>query len=566
MLGVVEGHEPGTCDHAERVLLGVLRVRFGEVRREREARQRVEVAARLLRELLDDRRVQLHLARRGEELEARLLVLLRHVGNLQVLHLLAEVAELHAERRHLVVHHVLVLRTPPLVGEAKALGKPVPELVVIAEVDVGAAFEALEDGHAASHAHLLDVHGRVTDAAALEPRRRGQHVVGQRRRRRHEVIVHDEQIKALQRFMHELRVAEREHRVVRLHDACLDGVGVAADHLAEHRRRVAVGIEARVGLRDDVPALEGEARVHVVADHLVALLLGEGVVREVHVLGVAAVARHGQLVAADLVDVARDGAQDGLALNRARGVEAAAVAALLAPRQAGGLGRRVHASRLADLVGGNPGDFRDLLDGIFRRALFQLVKAVTPFLDELMVVEVLLDDHVDHAEGECRIGAGADLQEEIGLLGDLAETGVDDDELRAALLHVAQGPLPVQKLGRSRVAAPQNDEVSALPVRLIGAEAAVGARLEPHVGAVADGAVAAGVRRAEQVGELVVQVGLRAVCSLEEAQGFGSVLVAKIGKALGHFVKGLVPGDFLPLAASAFADSLEGSLQAVGVV
>ena len=44
MLGVVEGHEPGARDHAERVLLGVLRVRFGEVRREREARQRVEVA------------------------------------------------------------------------------------------------------------------------------------------------------------------------------------------------------------------------------------------------------------------------------------------------------------------------------------------------------------------------------------------------------------------------------------------------------------------------------------------------------------------------------------------
>ena len=176
-----------------------------------------------------------------------------------------------------------------------------------------------------------------------------------------------------------------------------------------------------------------------------------------------------------------------------------------------------------------------------------------------MIVEVFLDDHVDHAEGERRVGAGADLQEEVSLLGNLAEAGVDDDELRAALLHVAQCPLPIQKLGCSRVAAPQNDEVSALPVRFIGAEAAVGARLEPHVGAVADGAVAASVRRAEQVGELVVQVGLRAVRSLEEAQGLGAVFVAKIGKALGHFVEGLVPGDLFPLAASALADALEGS-------
>ncbi len=68
----------------------------------------------------------------GEELKSRLLVFLRHIGNLQVLHFFAEVAKLHAEGRHLVVHHVLVLRTPPLVGEAKALGKPVPELVIVA--------------------------------------------------------------------------------------------------------------------------------------------------------------------------------------------------------------------------------------------------------------------------------------------------------------------------------------------------------------------------------------------------------------------------------------------------
>ena len=63
-----------------------------------------------------------------------------------------------------------------------------------------------------------------------------------------------------------------------------------------------------------------------------------------------------------------------------------------------------------------------------------------------------------------------------------------------------------------------------------------------------------------------MQVGLRAVRSLEEAQGLGSVLVAKIGKALSHLVEGLVPGDLFPLAASALADALEGPLQAVGVV
>ena len=107
---------------------------------------------------------------------------------------------------------------------------------------------------------------------------------------------------------------------------------------------------------------------------------------------------------------------------------------------------------------------------------------------------------------------------------------------------------------------PHKRRVGALPVRFIGA-AAVGARLEPHVEAVADGAVAASVRRAEQVGELVVQVGLRAGTFPRGSTGSRPVLVAEIGKALAFFVEGLVPGassSHWPLRA--LADALEGPL------
>ena len=152
------------------------------------------------------------------------------------------------------------------------------------------------------------------------------------------------------------------------------------------------------------------------------------------------------------------------------------------------------------------------------------------------------------------------------MLGHLAVARVDDDELGAALLHVLERPLPVEQLGCGGIATPEHHEVGALPVRLVGAEAAVGAGLQPHVGAVADGAVAAGVGTAEQVRELVVQVRLGAVRTLEEAERLGAVLVPQRSQALRHLVERLIPGDLLPFALAALARALERLLQAVGVV
>ena len=87
-----------------------------------------------------------------------------------------------------------------------------------------------------------------------------------------------EQIEVLKCFDYQLGVGERHDRVVCLNDERLDGIRVARNHLAEHQWRVGVGIERWVGLGDDVPALEGQAGEDIVSNHLVALLLGQGVV------------------------------------------------------------------------------------------------------------------------------------------------------------------------------------------------------------------------------------------------------------------------------------------------
>ena len=563
VLGVVERQEARTRDHDERVDALPLGMLLHARRRVLERRQRVEGQPGLARQVLDDRGIQLHLARRREELVAGFLVLLELLLAGHVLHVAVELLVREPHGRQLEVQHVLGLRAPPLVLLAQADGQAVEELVVVAEVHVGAALEALQHARLRAEVHGAVVHHGVAVVRALEPRGGRQRVVGQRRGRRHEVVVHHQEVQVHEGLYHELRVRERHDRVVGLHDEGLHRIGVAVAHGAEQKRRVAVRVERRVGLRDDVPALEREAGEAVVADHLVALLLRERVV----LVERRGEARRGrQLVAALLVDVSRDGAQDGLAADGTGGVDAARVAALLPPRQASRLRGGVHAGRLADLIGGYPGDLGHLLGRVVLGALLELLEPHAPLVHELVVVEILLDDHVDPAECERRVGAGADLQEQIGLLGHLAEARVDDHELGAALLAVRVHPVPQKRLRCDGVAAPQHYEVGVHPVRLIGAEAAVGAGLEPHVAGVADGAVAARVRAAEQVRELVVQPAPRARRALGEGERLGPVLVAQLGQLVGYLVERLVPGDLLPLAAAALAHALERLLQAVRVV
>ena len=76
---------------------------------------------------------------------------------------------------------------------------------------------------------------------------------------------------------------------------------------------------------------------------------------------------------------------------------------------------REHAGSSDDLLLGNPGHLLNLIEGELAGALGQLVKAVGPALDEVMVVEVLVNDDLDHREGESSVGARAQLQVDVGV-------------------------------------------------------------------------------------------------------------------------------------------------------
>ena len=188
--------------------------------------------------------------------------------------------------------------------------------------------------------------------------------------------------------------------------------------------------------------------------------------------------------------------------------------------------------------------------GLFRREFFDVrlvgFKAVRPFLDEGLVVEVLLDEHAAHARDQGGVGPDAGLQVNVRDLGRLRAAGVDRDDLAAAVLRGHDRLPPVEGLrpnvrreneidlgvGRGRAAV-----VGAAEVEFFGhhaARAAPNRRLRAPSGGteVARQAVDRGTR-------------LLRVASVEH-HALGAVLLARREHLRRDHLVGLVPTDAHP--------------------
>ena len=82
-----------------------------------------------------------------------------------------------------------------------------------------------------------------------------------------------------------------------------------------------------------------------------------------------------------------------------------------------------------------------LSTGYSLHALLELVEALHPLGDELLVVDAFVDDHVEHAERERAVGAGPQLQVMGRAAGHPGVARIDRDDLRAAL-HAVDDPVP----------------------------------------------------------------------------------------------------------------------------
>ena len=239
---------------------------------------------------------------------------------------------------------------------------------------------------------------------------------------------------------------------------------------------------------------------------------------------------------------------------------------------------RVEAGNLNEQVLVDPADLGDLARRVLLHALGQLVETVAPLLDELVVVQVLVDDDVEHAQRQRRVGAGAQAQPVLGLRREPGELRVDNDQLAPAL-HRLDQPVAQERIGiaHDRVATPVENALRSHPILIC--LVAVLAELR-HVGhpLVAHDDVAQ--RRARQharvarqkaqrkvgaakVGVLIVGNYLRHVTTGADHRddGLRATLLLELAHVLLDDVVRLVPADALPLVLAALAGALQRILE-----
>ena len=140
----------------------------------------------------------------------------------------------------------------------------------------------------------------------------------------------------------------------------------------------------------------------------------------------------------------------------------------VAQAQEGALGAAVEPGEGHDLGLGQAGDRR----GPGRRAgaqmALQLVRRVAVAGEIVPVGEALVEQHVHHAAGQRPVGARAQCQMHVGLLGRAGAVGVDHDQLRPALLPGAGDVAHQVDVGVDRVGAPDHDQIGVRPISVAG--------------------------------------------------------------------------------------------------
>ena len=254
-----------------------------------------------------------------------------------------------------------------------------------------------------------------------------------------------------------------------------------------------------------------------------------------------------------------------------------------APVKGRGLTGRIEASRTTDVVSIDLGNLGSPFRRLVLHLLAQRVEAVAPLLDEVMVVEVLFDNHVDHRQRDGGVGAGTRLDIVLGTRAHPGDARVDVDELRAAFLHAVDKPVPEETvgIGLDGIAAPLEDDLGELVLRIVvaarivltavndgrTAHNAYGSRATRQIARVAREEAATEVRALEcgvlEQRNLPHDV---AAGALKGDDRFGADFIPRSADMLLDHVVRLVPGNLLPLVLAALAHALQGVTQAGRVV
>ena len=467
---------------------------------------------------------------------------------------MAQLVERHASRLDLVVHEVFdrfVLG--PRFG-VQALAK------LEGDLQVGLGLAVVDGLHLGAEVRGVAAVVNLHDAVMFDERGNGKEQIAQGHcRRGHEEVLHHVEVHLLAGVDPTLRLSRHAHEGV---------AAVEPDHA--HRALIIGKLELRqngVGL--DVGKRVALDRLAVVADAALLVLF-----RNPLDLLVAPCAREGGLrakhVAAGNVNIARDGdeAQNRLNVGERVGLHLHGNAHEDGTVAAGAVGGGVCAGDLAHLLVRDLRQLLDLLVRVLVDSLDEPIEAVHPLLDELLVVDVLVNDDLQHADGERRVGARTKLQDLLGARAHPGDLGVDDDKLRAHLHHVDDLVAEIARRVRDeRVRAPHDHVLRTLEARVVvllveehaavdlGISGAEDVRRHHAAGAVAG---VAGNRRCNvcraEVGERDHGVEHRrlAAGATEGQHGVrGSGLLDNLVVVLLDEVVRLIPGDALPCVLAA---------------
>ena len=222
------------------------------------------------------------------------------------------------------------------------------------------------------------------------------------------------------------------------------------------------------------------------------------------------------------------------------------------------LGRSEH------LVARYTGDPLGLLRRPLGHFLADILHAVDPLTDELLVFPAVLEDVIEHAPDDADVGTGANLQVMVGVRGGARVARIDDDHRRIVFLLGLEDVLQRDRMGLGRVGADQQNRLGIVDIVVGVGHGAI----PPGIGDAGDrgrvtyprlvidivGAPHGG-KLAEQVGLLVVELRRTQPEHRIGARGFTNLqqLVADV-------VDGLVPGHLLPLTIDQFGRVFEPAL------
>ena len=224
------------------------------------------------------------------------------------------------------------------------------------------------------------------------------------------------------------------------------------------------------------------------------------------------------------------------------------------PLDGGRFCRCKEACRIPDLFLGDPGDLFHLFQGVFVDSTDELLPPVGVVLDKILVVELLVDDHVEHPVSEGRVRAGSQREPDVGPRGRTGEPRIDDDELGAMVQGDREGfPLVFIRVDDRHVVSPKDDALGEILV-IDDRIGAAGDNARRYPGSVTEVARRQDVGRAKAIGNAVDHGFVFPASAVTENDGFRPVLLFVPEDPLRNGVQGLVPGDPFPFAARLGAD------------